>query len=159
MREAYILIKNYYGTQTARRSGVPLINHIDEGLAVLDALGASNVIKDAYCLHPILQNDDALAKNKGLNFGNIPTEAIILAMEYRRVANSYLSNVSVDKFVGFFLPEVHMMLIADKVQNYKDFMEYHYGTHERSDELYAYFHTWFKLLDIKYEDYCKEILG
>ena len=31
------LIERYYGTRTAKRSGVPLINHIHEGLAVLEA--------------------------------------------------------------------------------------------------------------------------
>jgi hypothetical protein len=38
--------------------------------------------------------------------------------------------------------------IADKIQNYKDFMLYHYGKHKRSNELYTYFHNWFKLLDV-----------
>ena len=50
--------------------------------------------------------------------------------------------------LGFSCPEVRLMLIADKVQNYKDFMLHHFMTHKRSNQLYMYFHNWFTLLDI-----------
>jgi len=40
------------------------------------------------------------------------------------------------------------MLIGDKVQNYKDFLIYHHGSHERSDDLDKYFNNWLKKLDI-----------
>jgi len=149
--EAYRLIEAFYGTKKANRSQVPLINHINEGLTILRSLGAGQVVLDAYCLHPMLQADQDFVLNKSLDFGDVKTESIILAMEYRRVANSYLSKDKLEDFVGFSCGEVKLMLIADKVQNYKDFMAYHYGTHENSDRLYEYFHDWFKLLDIKYE--------
>ncbi len=161
MRSAYSKIKDFYGDQVAKRSQVPLINHIEEGLRILDYLGSSDVVKDAYCLHPILQSDEAFLKNKEQDFSGIPTESIILAMEYRRVANSYLSKDKVEDFVGFSCEEVKQMLVADKTQNYKDFMLFHYGKHERSSELYEYFHNWFKLLDIKYDEFeailCNEV--
>lgn len=155
MTAAYELIKTYYGNNTAKRSGVPLINHIDEGLAILDKLGADQVTKDAYCLHPLLQSDEALLKSDLINFTDVPVKAIILAMEYRRVANSYLSKNQVSEFVGFSLPEVRQMLIADKVQNYRDFLIYHAGVHERSRELHIYFNNWFDLLGIDYLDYAE----
>jgi len=50
------------------------------------------------------------------------------------------------KVVGFSCEEVKQMLIADRAQNYKDFMLHHCGKHERSGELYKYFNNWFELL-------------
>ena len=49
------------------------------------------------------------------------------------------------------------MLIADKVQNYKDFLLYHKNTHERSDELDEYFNSWFKILHCDYKELVKII--
>ena len=150
---AYQLIQSFYGSDRTKRSQVPLIYHIEEGATILHQIGASEIVKDAYYIHPILQSDEAFNENKSLNFEGIPTEAIILSMEYRRVANSYLSNKKVDDFVGFSCLEVKQMLIADKVQNYKDFMQFHYSSHPRSKELYEYFHNWFALLEIDYADF------
>ena len=150
---SYIKISNYYGDRKTKRSDVPLINHIDEGITILENLNTNDVIIDAYCLHPILQNDNDFISNKSDDFSQIPTHALILAMEYRRVANSYLSTDNVENFVGFSTPEIKRMLIADKVQNYKDFINYHLNSHNRSNELYEYFHNWFKLLEIDINDF------
>ena len=40
------------------------------------------------------------------------------------------------------------MLRADKVQNYKDFLSHHKGSHPRSHELDQYFHNWLARLDL-----------
>ena len=149
MIKAYDLIKEYYGDKIANRSKVPYINHIDEGLKILTYLGAEEVVKDAFCLHPFLQADEDFLKNKD----KIPShliDAAILTMEYRRVANSYLSKDKKESFVGFSCKEVKQMLIADKVQNFKDFLLHHYIIHERSKELTKYFNNWFELLEVKY---------
>lgn len=143
---AYKIIKDYYGDKTAKRSGVKLINHIDEGLDILDNIGASQIVKDAYCLHPLLQSDDEFNKNKSMDFSNISTESIVLAVEYRRVANSYLSTMSMNQFVGFTNFEIKQMLYADKIQNEKDFKLYHEGIHPRSKELREYFNNWLNIL-------------
>jgi hypothetical protein len=45
------------------------------------------------------------------------------------------------------------MLIADKIQNRKDFELYHLGKHERSSELDSYFKNWLERLDITEEFY------
>lgn len=148
--KAYQLISEFYGDRTAKRSGVPLIKHIDEGLEILQKIQASQVAMDAYCLHPLLQSDESFNDNwKTLDFTGVPVPAIILCVEYRRVANSYLSKDHISKFVGFTNEDVRDMLIADKVQNESDFAKYHEGKHERSAELREYFDNWFKLLGVQ----------
>jgi len=149
--KAYKLIQNEYKNSVTKRSKVPLIYHIDEGGAILEKINSSNVVKDAYYLHPLLQDDEMFNKNKSKSFDGVDYEALILSVEYRRVANSYLSTMDINDFVGFSCNEVKQMLIADKIQNYKDFMKYHFGKHKRSNELHQYFSNWFDLLDINYE--------
>ena len=147
----YQLIQAFYGTNRAKRSGVLLINHIDEGLKILEKIKASECSKRAYCLHPLLQSDEAFLNNKNMNFEGVSSEVLILTMEYRRVANSYLSKNQVTDFVGFSCQEVKEMLTADKIQNYKDFLLYHQGTHPRSAALETYFRNWFELLGVDYD--------
>ncbi|MBP6538787.1 MAG: hypothetical protein KA234_00520 [Saprospiraceae bacterium] len=148
------IIQKYYGKQTAKRSGVPLINHIYEGVSILEnRLESSEDTIDAYCIHPILQSDDAFIDNLSFDFSGVTSKSIILAMEYRRVANSYLSKNSLEDFVGFPCSEIREMLIADKIQNYKDFCQYHKATHERTFELDKYFKAWFYLLEVDPDDF------
>jgi hypothetical protein len=153
---AYELIQGWYGDKTTERSKVPLINHIDEGLKILKYLGAASYVKDAYCIHPIIQSDNDF-KNNILMLHPLPSLALALAVEYRHVANAWLSDkVLTGPYKPFWkdeprlsvIPEVNMMLIADKVQNYKDFCAHHKGKHERSAELETYFQRWFEVLDI-----------
>lgn len=155
--KALELIEKYYGDRTTERSKVPFINHIHEGLKILDHIKANHITKGAYCLHPMLQSDEAFNIYKYLIPEDLISEAI-LAMEYRRVANSYLSKGKCTDFVGFSCSEVKDMLIADKVQNYKDFLIFHRSTHERADELDEYFNNWFKLLDIDFHTIVKVIV-
>jgi hypothetical protein len=71
-------------------------------------------------------------------------------MEYRRVANAYLSKreiKSLDDIELSPLHEVNQMLWADKLQNQKDFRLYHMGKHERSDILEQYFINWINKLE------------
>jgi len=43
--------------------------------------------------------------------------------------------------------------VADKIQNYKDFLIYHQKTHARSKELNEYFQNWLKKLDVDFAPY------
>lgn len=152
----YKLISDYYGNKTTNRTGVHLMNHIDEGLAVLEWIGASDAAKRAYCLHPMFQSDTDLALNYGKY--NIDSDIMLLAMEYRSVANEYLSTRKISHLREIRLSplkEVNDMLIADKIQNYKDFELYHENTHPRSEALIRYFNNWlFKLKCYsKYDEY------
>lgn len=177
----YVAIRRFYGDRCAKRSGVPLINHIDEGIAIIDELmdleqkttswNMAMRAARAYCLHPLFQHDDELAKVYAGNMDCYNSREVMLAMEYRARANEWLSDKVVDastysysedgskrKVVERYerigeptpgvLPEVRMMLIADKVQNYKDFIAHHRGTHARSKELDLYFQTWLEALGL-----------
>jgi len=143
---AYKLISNYYGQSKTKRSGIPLINHIDEGIEILKGIGADEDTIEAYCLHPLLQSDEEFNKNLNMDFSKVSTSALILAVEYRRVANSYLSTNKMEDFVGFTNEKIKQMLYADKIQNEKDFALYHEGKHERSKELREYFNNWLNIL-------------
>lgn len=150
-------ITDFYGERRAERSQVPLINHIKEGLVILGEIGASEEAKDAFCLHPIFQSDADLANNiqRAREF---PAYVMTLVMEYRLRANAALSDRVIlvrdtPTWTGHLatpgaLPEVRDMLIADKVQNYADFLLYHNGTHARSAELHYYFKHWLAQLHI-----------
>ena len=156
----HYLIRKYYGDRVAERSGVPLINHVNEGLTILTMMNAPGSTMSAWCIHPIFQNDEDLKANLRL-IQECERSAILETMEYRRCANSYLCRPETDDYtledvsreVNIVLDSTRMMLIADKVQNRKDFLKYHHGIHERSDQLDAYFKMWLKYLNVSDEDY------
>lgn len=167
LQPAYGQIVAHYGYQRAARSDVPLINHIREGVKIMWRLNASDYAIRAYCLHPLFQADIDLVMvdPAGMN----PIE-VMLAMEYRSCANRWLSDkvriehfddgVEVGRKVVFDgepsagpLDEVKQMLIADKVQNYKDFLQYHQHTHPRSLELQQYFKAWLIALNVTDEEF------
>ncbi|WYW01667.1 hypothetical protein Voja6_00035 [Pseudomonas phage vB_PpuM-Voja-6] len=151
------MIKAFYGDRTAERSKVPLILHIDEGLAILEKLEANETVKRAFCLHPMLQGDKELKANWIAICLNpaVDRGAILLAMEYRRAANAYLCTEDTDHFlldtarkaIGLLMPEVRQMLIADKRQNQKDFLIHHAETHPRRNQLDVYFKRWLLILE------------
>lgn len=151
--DAYKKIQEFYGDQRTVRSGVPLIYHIDEGGAILDSLGASDIVKDAYYLHPLFQSDKAFNEKKNISLDGISSESIILSIEYRRIANSYLSTMNPKDQIEIPCEEIKQMLIADKVQNYKDFKKYHSKTHGRRQHLEEYFQNWFNILEIDYSNW------
>lgn len=163
------VIKKYYGTQTAKRSGVPLINHIIEGLDILDAIEAPIEAKQAFCIYPLTQNN--IPRSEWPEGGEeIEGYVIGYANGYAKYANSYLCRPDTDhytlldlieKFWG--MPYMYCyMLYADKMQSAKDFQIYHRGTHSRSEQLNRYFNLWLELLItdhlhwLDHEALCKE---
>jgi len=151
----YILIRQHYGVRTATRSRVPLMNHIDEGLKILDAIGSSDDTKNAFCVHPIIQNDSDLIENFQWLAENTSPVIMGLAMEYRSIANEYLSDKTYSGLKIRLSPlrAVNEMLIADKVQNRKDFDIYHKGSHPETDRLTEYFSQWLAALEIDEQKY------
>lgn len=158
----YKYIQDFYGDKETKRSGVPLINHIDEGLVILGAINASVQTKAAYCIHPMFQGPENYPdRYHDPIIYDIDPQVLMLAMEYRKTANAFLCRPYTDYYsvddLGRYCPiglfEVREMLIADKVQNRKDFEIYYMSTHDRSDQLHAYFHTWLRYLGITEDRY------
>lgn len=168
---AFEAIQQHYGDRRAERSKVPLLNHIVEGLAIMAAYSPGEAyLYDAmqgFCLHPLLQTDENLQEHYHLMRFHAP-HAVLFAMEYRWRANNWLSDKVRFDYYGDGgkpllrtvgrpdagnLPAVKAMLVADKVQNYKDFLTYHSDTHPRKDELRHYFNTWLNELGIDNADF------
>ena len=157
---AISLITDFYGDKRAKRSGVPLLNHVKEGAFLLNGLGAPEACIVAFILHPMFQPDSDLSKNFHI-LANLDSLVVACILEYRNIANASLSKMVYRDYSRDWAPlslkrpiklsplgGVNQMLVADKVQNYKDFLKYHRGTHERSDELEFYFNEWFRALGI-----------
>jgi hypothetical protein len=147
----YRAIADHSGARVAQRSQLPYMNHVDEGLAVLRALGASDAAKRAYCLHPLLQaDDDLVAALASLDTLGCAASSWVLASEYRRIANLTPSTkvlLSAAEIPLGAVKEVHDMLRADKVQNQKDFLAHH-ASHPRRAELHVYFQRWLERLEV-----------
>ena len=174
----YRQIEKYYGSRKANRSGQYLMQHIDEGIAILHFLGEDS-LGDAFAFHPLVQNDEDLKANFNslipeeeydstnpealypLNANDIPNPYdLLLAFEYRNIANQFLSKMEghpgfkdASEIVLSPLTQVNTMLRADKIQNYKDFLLYHAKSHPRRDWLDKYFMQWFERLEISWEDF------
>ena len=160
MKKELQAITEFYGDRKAERSGVPLINHIHEGLTVLSEISAWSASYSVYCLHPIIQaNEDFI---DGLNvFKRIGVSPKVAALtcEYRSVANAWLSDKVDDNMMLMGQPKlspsdiVNNALIADKVQNRADFELYHAETHPRARQLDLYFRVWLDALGVSEERY------
>lgn len=138
------------------------MNHIDEGLWILKQIGASESAQRAFALHPVVQEDAALLEfASSHNFNDeietIDAYVLMLAMEYRFVANNYLASCPTVASIADIrlspLKEVNQMLIADKVQNRKDFEIYHLKTHPNSERLSLYFNEWLQRLEVSESQY------
>ncbi len=170
------LIETIYASRRTRRSKVPHRNHIDEGLMILQALQATQVEAEAFCLHAPAQIS--------YHFGARPTaasyrltepqgprdtwllqtrfplaaDAVALAWRFAVQAEAFRPNHLNDEIEppSFTIDTaVRKLLIADKVQNRKDFERYHRDSHPRAPQLTQYFACWFALLEISEHVYQK----
>jgi len=165
--DAYDYSEKFCGNRRAKRTNVFYMSHVDEGLYILDRMQSSGKIiseftRDAYSLHVALQADNDLSSfyENECEWGFIDTRSIILAMEYRNVANSYLSFRNISSTNDIKLSTIHdvnIMLWADKIQNRKDFERYHLGTHPQSGRLAQYFENWFERLEIPEDFYTQMV--
>jgi hypothetical protein len=156
----YDLVNKCYSDHCANRTGIHFINHIDEGLWILQQIKASQLAMRAYILHPLIQGDSEFLEffrkmcdpNDDLH-QIIDSRVLALAIEYRSVANEYLSQKPSGIIRLSPLKDVNDMLIADKIQNRKDFELFHEEHHERNDRLSEYFKEWLSALGVSEELY------
>lgn len=157
----YKRISDFYKDKHAKRSGVAYIDHIDQGTILADHLGYSLAVKQAFCLHPMFQADQALEwAYKQDWIYEIDPYVMMLTIEYRKTANGYVwANRSLKQkdpadLTLSPIPAVNEMLVMDKVQNRKDFELYHLDSHEQSEQLHQYFKTWTEALGVadQYEE-------
>ena len=164
--DAYETIECHYGDRRAERSGQLYMRHIDEGLKIIQHLRGCEYTQAAFCLHPLIQADDDLFKNWQWLAKEAHPWAMGLAMEYRNIANRFLSPMDdhpayadprlyadPSKVTLSPLSQVNLMLVADKVQNRMDFLAHHLGTHPRSDRIDLYFKVWLEALGVSEAQY------
>lgn len=170
LNQALTLIQSHYGSRKAKRSRVPLMNHIIEGLDIIERVAKEEALPQlpvskmmaAFALHPLIQDGDEIDDNlhhilthRGKASAHDWLEVVALAVEYRNYANAYLCRPCTDGYCGKSLRnllrtaslEVMVMLLADKRQNQTDFILYHKGYHERSEQLDLYFARWIAELE------------
>lgn len=147
----YMRISEAFSGKFSKRTGAPYMRHIDQGLTLLHVMGADATVLRAWCVHPLFQNDELFIPILK-SYKYFSTESVIvtvLAMEYRKVANAFLvpdlELIAVPKISP--IDEVNTMLIADKVQNYRE-VQLHRKQLEPSEHLDRYFSKWFMSLKV-----------
>ena len=141
-----LLLQWWTPMPTARRSGLPYIKHIDDGLTILKNLTTDVLILQAYTLHPIIQSDvDYVEGSKFLVEAGVHPIVLMLLGEYRKTANAYLPRdpprlpaISPDR-------RVNLMLYVDKIQNMSDVCQYNKDIKDLPHYL-EYFTNWLKAL-------------
>ena len=157
--DSYKLISDHYGDRKAKRSGFPLIKHIDDGLAIINEImrktsvfqhgihddKVHQLVNDVWCLHPLGQEKIAIP--------DINEDQKTLLDQYVYYANSLLrSNYKTNSWID--LPETGVLwtlLATDKIQNYIDFLEidnHNPFVYEERVEIREYFEWWLKKLHI-----------
>lgn len=152
-QKAHSVISLYYKDKVAQRSKLPLMNHINEGVAILASIQCEHFTSAqiAFCLHPLAQNNVSYPED------DFTPKINSLVREYAHYANRYLCNPETDhiksvadlhKHLGNIpSKECLLMLLADKIQNQKDFLLHHYGKHKRYPQLNSYFNLWIKYIN------------
>lgn len=153
-------ISRYYGATTTKRTKLPWINHIIEGVVLIHQLNGSEPAADAFCWHPLIQSDDTyletLAEIQRYYNLNTSGDALINALGYRDAANRWLRGVVTkdNQPKKHPLEDVNIMLMADKIQNRKDFeANEKLFSVEDASSLHYYFDCWFTTLGITPEIY------
>jgi hypothetical protein len=116
-------------------------------------------------IHPLLQSDADLKNNLDKVISTVDIKVVSMALEYRNIANAFLSDrlqLIIDNNLLHLssiklspLKEVNDMLIADKVQNKKDFEKYLKNREDvpNSQTLDLYFKMWLDVLEVSNDKY------
>lgn len=150
----------------ARRAGISYFTHVRQGLAIMDAfvrhedypiVGYDPIIeKLAFCLHPLIQKIEDF-KDNFYGLKTCDSRCVALAVEYRWTANLGLRPILEANGCSITLsdfPAVNLMLVADKVQNYYEFLKYARPQFIKEDErIDLYFRHWLERLRIDDKKY------
>lgn len=154
-------IQAAYNGRKARKSGLPYIKHIAEGLALLQQeFNAGWAVQAAWCLHPLYQDPYYLPKMmdpeyvRSIGMPAVDPGVAALVVDYIQHANEYLpphvySRWPVKPKWGW----TEVLLKVDKVQNRMDFENQHYAPSEWKSILTLYFDHWFEVLGITPDEY------
>jgi hypothetical protein len=152
--DPYRVIQKEWSQKTDSK-GSPYMWHIDMGLAYLISQGASDAVKVAWCIHPLVQDNKDLKRNYKKMLGCLTNEAVMLVIEYRHQANWFSTHSTLNKAPKKnLLSEIILMLKADKLQNAWNLHTYR-KDHKNYKELTAYFNIWFSALNINPVDILK----
>lgn len=164
--EEYKLAERILTPLQARRAGVSYFTHVKQGLAIMNAYVENEdypvivydpiIEKRAFCLHPLIQKVEDFKDNYyELNVCN--PLCVALAVEYRWTANLGLRPILEANGCSITLsdfPAVNLMLVADKVQNYYEFLKYGEPKFSKEDaRIDLYFRRWLERLDIDDKKY------
>lgn len=162
----YGAILRAYNGRRARRSDLPYMRHIDQGFEVLKALTTDTDAWRAWFVHPLFQLDEffyGIASGLGTPIGPLSMSEIVanprvvvLAMEYRAIANAYLPihEKRAPRWPKLStIDVVNRMLIADKIQNWRDARRFVYPkvTQAEAYVLDDYFMSWLDALQVDEE--------
>ena len=92
----YRAVKQFYGNRTAERSKVPLIHHIHEGIAVMEAKGSSHYAMAVFFQTGInyLDEWDYVGELRNGSFGKV--DKAIFKTDPKRVAAAKVSQASIN---------------------------------------------------------------
>ena len=140
---------NILSVRRSRRTDVPYFDHVAEGVKILAMYSAPLIVQQAFVIHPLLQHDDALIENLP-HVKYFDPLALVLCMEYRRVANLGTRKNIRDTWEITLSPiaEVNLMLVADKIQNRKLYETKLPKDDPDYEEIGRYFLEWMKALGI-----------
>jgi hypothetical protein len=127
------------------------MNHIIEGAYFLtEVMPADDPFVEAFLVHPIFQDVDLPTQviQKYVDTFELSTPVVSTAFKYRIAANSYLpKDIHTGRQPPVILEQgLKFMLIADKIQNLKDFQRYFDKQNPRYKQLENYYDTWLSSL-------------
>jgi hypothetical protein len=155
----YAMAAEQWGEKVSSQ-GVPYMRHIDDGIRIIDMLREENHIAkqvdDAFILHGLFQSyiDVGNAYSRKY-YDKVEPQVLMLVMEYRNIANQWLSphgfNPTEKPKIPLF--ETRVMLVADKIQNYSNFLKNYKLIHPHHQRLDAYFRAWHEHLGVRWENF------
>ena len=152
----YDLAKTILSSRKTHRTGISHFVHVEEGLIILNNLTDDADTKGAFCLHPLIQKTSDFIDNY-ICLKDCSPISVALAVEYRWIANQgtryYLETNPGAKIILSEFLEINHMLIADKIQNRKDFLATFNRNDSEFDALDQYFKNWMEALKISEPEY------